>query len=249
MYTFLCIPNDKWIQVKMIHTPHRKICWYTDMLRRSEGKKGEWKCIFWFQAIRGKKYENTIIRKTYFFTLYFVQQQKNKTKLKNVKAAHGWHTLTEKGEQKALWNGMERQLHICVRWKKKKNTDWRGNEKETDFKVPTAHGDRKWRGRGFDRVSLWVLTRLSVGLKTEVCVCTCGSRMHVCTVYVFPLAHKCACVRVDRGCWGKARCSRGSRHPAVCQSAGWKMTAIWIESAQHKSQRGRGWRGKCQSLH
>lgn len=81
-----------------------------------------------------------------------------------------WLThINRKGEQKALWNGMVRQAHIWVRWKKRTQTGGR-NEKETDFKVPTAHGDRKWGGRAFDRVSLWVLTRLSVGLKTEVCV-------------------------------------------------------------------------------
>lgn len=122
---------------------------------------------------------------------------------------------------------------------KKKNTDWgERKEKETDFKVPTAHGDRKWKGRGFDRVSLWV--SLSDCGAEDGGVCSCGSRMGVCAARAFfvGLTSERVC-SVDRGCWVRAHGSRGGRHPAVCQSAGWRMTTIWIESVQHNSRRGR----------
>lgn len=49
--------------------------------------------------------------------------------------------VNRKGEQKALWNRRGRKTHICVRWREK--TDQKKTEKETDFKAPIAHGDRK----------------------------------------------------------------------------------------------------------
>lgn len=52
------------------------------------------------------------------------------------------------------WKG-EKTPHLCLI--EKKNGAEKKTEKETDFKAPTAHGDRKWKGRGFDRVSLWGL--------------------------------------------------------------------------------------------
>lgn len=74
--------------------------------------------------------------------------------------------VNRKGEQKALWKG--RKTHICVRWKKNSS---KKTEKETDFKAPTAHGDRKWKGRGFDRVSLWGLLSEHRAEDGGVCVC------------------------------------------------------------------------------
>lgn len=50
--------------------------------------------------------------------------------------------VNRKGEQKALWNRRGRKTHICVRWGKKQSRK-KKTEKETDFKAPTAHGDRK----------------------------------------------------------------------------------------------------------
>lgn len=142
------------------------------------------------------------------------------------------------------WNG-KTTPHLCLMKKKKEHRLGGKNEKETDFKVPTAHGDRKWGGRGFDRVSLWVLTRLSVGLKTEMCVLVEVACM---SVQYTPFHGLTSAFWLTGVVEERPRCSRGGRHPAVCQSAGWKMTAIWFESTQHNSQRGRGWREKCQSL-
>lgn len=143
------------------------------------------------------------------------------------------------------WNG-KTTPHLCSM--KKENTDWREKRKRNRFQSPHS----TWR-QEVRRKSFW--QGVLVGFDSSECgaedrgVCSRGSRMHVCTVYALPWVYKCVCARVDRGCWGKASCSRGGRHPAVCQSAGWKMTAIWIESKQHNSQRGRGWRAKCQGLH
>lgn len=143
------------------------------------------------------------------------------------------------------WNG-KTTPHLCSI---KKRTQTGGeNRKRNRFQSPHSTWRQEVRRKRFWQGVL-------VGFNSSECgaedrgVYSRGSRMHVCTVYVFPRSYKCVRVRVGSGCWGKAHCSRGGRHPAVCQSAGWKMTAIWIESTQHNSQRGRGWRQKCQDLH
>lgn len=78
---------DKWIQIKLIkliHTPHRLICWYTDTLDVFSDSR---------LSQRNKRHESTNIRNNVF--LYFTFHTNSKKK-KIKKAAHGWHTLTER---------------------------------------------------------------------------------------------------------------------------------------------------------
>lgn len=128
--------------------------------------------------------------------------------------------VNTKGEQKALWNKGGRKAHICVTWREK--TDQKKTEKEMDFKAPTAHGERKWNGRGFDRVSLWGLLSEHRAEGGGVCVHACVAHMgvYLCVLYGF----KCVWVKLT----GVAEQRPITcRHPAACQSAVWEMTAIW----------------------
>lgn len=73
--------------------------------------------------------------------------------------------------------------------REKKTEQKKNSEKETDFKAPTAHGDRKWKGRGFDRVSLWGLLSEHRAEDGGVCVCN----PHGCLYMSFVCLQVCVC--------------------------------------------------------
>lgn len=140
-------------------------------------------------------------------------------------------TQNRKGEQKTLENGMVRKAHICVGRKKEHRPRGGGQISKSPQHMETGSEKEE------------VLTGcpcgfccLIVGLKIEVCVRVEVIWMSV--QYMRSMVLQVSVCLVDKGCWAMAQCSRGGRHPAVCQSTGWKMTAIWIESLQHNSQGG-----------
>lgn len=165
----------------------------------------------------------------------------NKKQIEECQGCPRWHVLTERVNKRHC--GMERQENpTSVLDEKKKNTDWGGGaRKRNRFQSPHSawrqevKRKRFWQGVlvGF-AVWLWGWRRRCV-FAWKPYGCLCSTR-----VFSFGLTSARVCVcSADRGCWVRAHGSRGGRHPAVCQSAGWRMTTFWTESVQHNSQRGR----------
>lgn len=97
-------------------------------------------------------------------------------------------------------------------------------------------------------MSLWVLTHLSVRLKTEVCVRVEVVYMSVQYAPFRGLTSACAF-----GLTGVVEERPVAPEVADIQQSvsllGWKMTDIRTESTQRNSQRGRAWWEKCKGLH
>lgn len=116
----------------------------------------KYSCFFEFVSPKiltagSKRYKNHIQWNSILVSLH--TEGKGGRKKGKCQGCPTWHMLTERVNKRHC--GMEEKPTSVLDGGGKNRTGEKKTEKETDFKAPTAHGDRKWKGRGFDRVSLW----------------------------------------------------------------------------------------------
>lgn len=174
----------------------------------------------------------TLLYGTSFFTLQFAQTvKKNKYKTEECQGCPWLTHFKRKAEQKALWNGMVRQPHICIRWKKEHRLGG-GTQKKQISKSPQhmetgSEEEEVLTGCpcGFWLIWVW-------GWRQR-CVFVWKSYARLCSIRDSVGLQ----VRVRRGWQGLLR--KGPLLQGWQTSSGlsvyWKMTAIWMESTQHNS--------------